>query len=667
MTQKKLFHEVIGNTSLVIISIILAVLIVELTVKLFNIGVNININWEYHPILGWSQTPNGQYDYEPIAGQRVHVEFNSKGFRDVEHLIEKPPGVKRIVLIGDSFCESAQVKMADTFYRRLEKFLNATGAEKWEIINLGVGDFGTAQQWLALTEIGLKYSPDLVIHQIFPLNDICNNSIDLYGLCKSKNDLYRPYFVESDGQLRLTSKQPVRTFLRHHLVSYGLLERTVLSWFRTNEQQDEEIRNLRLKQLNFPPLDPLFYTFVDDLEQIEAVANGWKITEMIIKDIFKITQKRGIPYLTIVVSFEARITEHGWNDFSANQPPPKMIRDYPEKRLGQLFNSLDIPSVMLKDFFEPHQDLVFPYWAGHFNPNGHLITAEAVYQKLVDEGLVANNTAATLKYVTQRDYSLCAAESLVINETQQSIKIGNKHVPLFFNGKPVPMHLFQKDFAIIAFIDNNGAITDSSVISVDKLPYILYANRKKTIFLIAPDKKLPSGLNQLTNTTHGISVLFGRLDQSINHLGTFPDLQHLQIDGLNCQNQVETATQKRAINDKHSLKWLAESCMSDSRYAASYASTTKRITIPSAVSAEGLLTGTLKQISPRRFVVETYSPIDSVIRQDEWDYCHIYYSDGIMNIPAIIINGTTHSLEMKRVSEKPLTLEINEEKASLFR
>ncbi|RKZ76141.1 MAG: hypothetical protein DRR19_28845, partial [Candidatus Parabeggiatoa sp. nov. 1] len=219
MTSK--IRERIGKVSLVFISIVIGVLIVELTVKMFNIGVNININWESHPILGWSQTPNGQYDYEPIAGTKVHVEFNSQGFRDVEHPVEKPPGVKRIVLIGDSFSESAQVNMADTFYRQLENFLNVSGQEKWEIINLGVGDFGTAQQWLALTEIGLKYSPDLVLHQIFPLNDICNNSIDLYGLCSSKNDLYRPYFVESGGKLQLTTKQPVRNFLRHHLVSYG--------------------------------------------------------------------------------------------------------------------------------------------------------------------------------------------------------------------------------------------------------------------------------------------------------------------------------------------------------------------------------------------------------------------------------------------------------------
>ncbi len=664
MTSK--IREIIGKVSLVFISIVIGVLIVELTVKIFNIGVNININWEYHPILGWSQTPNGQYDYEPIAGTKVHVEFNSQGFRDVEHPVEKPPGVKRIVLIGDSFSESAQVNMADTFYRQLENFLNVSGQEKWEIINLGVGDFGTAQQWLALTEIGLKYSPDLVLHQIFPLNDICNNSIDLYGLCSSKNDLYRPYFVESGGKLQLTTKQPVRNFLRHHLVSYGVIERAVLSFRKTTEQQDEEIRKLRLKQLGFPPLEPIFYTFVNDHEQPDAVAKGWKITEMIIEDIFKITQSRNIPYMAIVVSFEARIGEAGWKSFSARQPPPKMIRDYPEKRLGRLFESLGIPSVMLKDFFEPHQDLIFPYWAGHFNPNAHLITAEGIYQKLVDEGIVADDTTRALKFVTKGDYSLCKGKYLVTNATQQSIKIGNKRVALFFNGEPVAMHRFQQDFAIITFIDEKGAIRESAVTSLKKLPYILYTNRVKTFLLITPNNKLPYGLNDITNSNNGISVLFGSFDSSISNLGTFADLQHLQIDGSNCRDLVKTAQQFRG--EKHSPKWLAENCIIDNRYAASYARDSKLIILPKVVLSDGMMVeGTLTQATPRQFVVKAYERLGSLINMNEWDYCHISYSDSILNMPSIIIDGTTHSLEMKMVSENPFTFEISEADASLFR
>ncbi|RKZ73756.1 MAG: hypothetical protein DRR19_30665, partial [Candidatus Parabeggiatoa sp. nov. 1] len=245
------------------------------------------------------------------------------------------------------------------------------------------------------------------------------------------------------------------------------------------------------------------------------------------------------------------------------------------------------------------------------------------------------------------------------------IKIGNKRVALSFNGEPVAMHRFQQDFAIITFIDEKGAIRESAVTSLKKLPYILYTNRVKTFLLITPNNKLPYGLNDITNSNNGISVLFGSFDSSISNLGTFADLQHLQIDGSNCRNLVETAQKLRG--DKHLPKLLAENCIIDNRYAASYAKDSKLIKMPKVVLPNRIVEATLTQATPRQFVVKTYSRLDSLVNMSDWDYCHISYSDGILNMPSIIIDGTTHSLEMKMVSENPFTFEISEADASLFR
>lgn len=156
-------------------------MIFELAARLFPIDFNLNPIWRYHPILGWSQTPNFREDY-PLEDKLVHVEFNSKGFRDVAHTVQKPPGTRRIVILGDSMCEAAQVNLGQTFFKLLEKRLNQSDNDRWEVVNLGAGDFGTAQEWIALNEYGFSYSPDIVICQIFPLNDICNNAIELYDL-----------------------------------------------------------------------------------------------------------------------------------------------------------------------------------------------------------------------------------------------------------------------------------------------------------------------------------------------------------------------------------------------------------------------------------------------------------------------------------------------------
>ena len=119
-----------------------------------------------------------------------------------------------------------------------------------------MGDFGTAQAVIALEEYGLAFDPDVVIHQIFPLNDICNNSIALFALCRSDNDRYRPYFVEVEGELRQTYKQPIRTILRRHVVSYGVFERGFLRLAGHDPSNpDDRVRRIRLLRAGFSGLD----------------------------------------------------------------------------------------------------------------------------------------------------------------------------------------------------------------------------------------------------------------------------------------------------------------------------------------------------------------------------------------------------------------------------
>jgi hypothetical protein len=255
------------------------------------------------------------------------------------------------------------------------------------VINLGVGDFGTAQERIALEKYGLAYAPDIVLIEIFPLNDVGNNSLPMFRLCKSMNDPYRPYFVESGGDLVLTSGQPVRNFLRRHLVSYGVLERTWLE--RTlgkDPQEDEADRDRRLKALGYVQ-DPLLSTFAEEKDQPPAVAEGWRITERLLEQIHARCRASNIAFMAVVVPFEPQVGAK-WDAFMSSRPPPRTTADYPERRLGRLFARLGVPSVMLKEVFDRNVDLYFPLIAGHFNPESHRLTAEAIHAKLIEAGLV---------------------------------------------------------------------------------------------------------------------------------------------------------------------------------------------------------------------------------------------------------------------------------------
>jgi len=251
-----------------------------------------------------------------------------------------------------------------------------------------VGDFGTTQEWVALTQLGLSYSPDVVICQIFPLNDICNNTLELCDSCKSENDRYRPYFVLAQGQLHLTSAQPIRNFLRSHFVSYGVVEHAMLK--HKHPTQDADVQKLyerRALQMGLAPLGPLLYTYVSDEYQPEVIAKGWRITEKILEKMAVLCQEKMIPFIPVVAPFEACVGARNWQAFGSNYPPPKMIQDYPEKRLTRLFDKLRVPVILLKDPFEQNIDAVLPYIGGHFNAEGHRVAAEAIYSKMVELGL----------------------------------------------------------------------------------------------------------------------------------------------------------------------------------------------------------------------------------------------------------------------------------------
>ena len=63
---------------LVIVQVLIGVALFEAVVRIFAIEYNINPNWNYHPVLGWSQVPNAKFDLLADEGRRLVVEFNSR-------------------------------------------------------------------------------------------------------------------------------------------------------------------------------------------------------------------------------------------------------------------------------------------------------------------------------------------------------------------------------------------------------------------------------------------------------------------------------------------------------------------------------------------------------------------------------------------------------------
>ena len=124
----------------------------------------------YDPLLGWAGIPHkkgtlrGEEDMEVM-----HISMNGEGFFDSNHQTKKPPGKKRILFLGDSFTIGFGVSRKNRYADRIRDYLGPG----YEVMNMGMWGWSTDQELLVLKEMGLKYSPDVVVVAMF-LDDITN-------------------------------------------------------------------------------------------------------------------------------------------------------------------------------------------------------------------------------------------------------------------------------------------------------------------------------------------------------------------------------------------------------------------------------------------------------------------------------------------------------------
>lgn len=111
-------------------------------------------------------TPGLSFWHESIDG-RWHFTTNAQGFRaDRDFTYDKPAGVFRVLVLGDSHTQGFEVHQNESYSAVLEKLLRDRGI-KAEVINAGVSGFGTAEQLVMLENEGLRYKPDAVVVGFF--------------------------------------------------------------------------------------------------------------------------------------------------------------------------------------------------------------------------------------------------------------------------------------------------------------------------------------------------------------------------------------------------------------------------------------------------------------------------------------------------------------------
>jgi hypothetical protein len=127
----------------------------------------------YSATLGWEK-PAGEEAVYLHPEYQIILRVNSRGLRGPDRAYAKPPGVARVLLLGDSFVEGTTVGEESLVSTVLEERLNQSAHARYEVINGGTHGYGTDQEYLFFLSEGRRYQPDTVV-LFFYSNDLGDN------------------------------------------------------------------------------------------------------------------------------------------------------------------------------------------------------------------------------------------------------------------------------------------------------------------------------------------------------------------------------------------------------------------------------------------------------------------------------------------------------------
>jgi lysophospholipase L1-like esterase len=181
----------------------------------------------------------------------VWFHINGQGLRaDRDYPKEKPPGVKRIVTLGDSFTIGYEVDVEDCFSSVLERTLRERGHEV-EVLNAGVSGYSNAEECLYLERELLQYDPDVVVLSFYT-NDIQDNlRTELFRLDGDALVPYRDTYVPLGRFGTFLNTNPLLSFLSSYSNAFAFLKEKLTKEYKRD--RSAEIRKDKKAELTEDP------------------------------------------------------------------------------------------------------------------------------------------------------------------------------------------------------------------------------------------------------------------------------------------------------------------------------------------------------------------------------------------------------------------------------
>jgi len=291
-------------------------------------------------------------DGEQIANP-IHWNDPPQGIpmHDVDHALEKPAGVRRVVVLGDSFVEGLHVPIEALFHSQLQAALDRP-QRRVEALSQAHSGWGQADELRQLREVGLAYAPDLVLVGFLPLNDVRNNSAELEHAANAeiaRSSWARP--LELDAA-------------RKRLVGIAKLAHTadVLWQLATRGSADSlDFQVYREQPTRLP----------------DAWAAAWTRTEHLLLELRAESQGAGARFGVVIFPGLAELD-------------PELSLDYPARRIRAFCEANQIPVLDLTPVFAADPDHRRAYLGGdkHWSTLGHARAAAATAAWIEEVGLL---------------------------------------------------------------------------------------------------------------------------------------------------------------------------------------------------------------------------------------------------------------------------------------
>jgi hypothetical protein len=320
------------------------------------------------PDVGIRLRPGTRIRYTTVEFS-TEIAINQQGVRDEEPIGPKPPGEKRIVVLGDSLVFSVQVDAADTFCEKLERQLNARGGpDKWRVINAGVQGYGPVDDWFFFDRIAAAFQPDIVIIAAFVGNDAIE---------------------AADGGPSIEAGRPLKTAEpTARQIRRIVRSSVVLQLARVRYDQ------LRARFATGTPERPLA-SYLTDPPPI--VQRGLEVSRMAFGRIAD--RARGIGAKTAIVLVPARFqtddTDYGHLKAAVEQAGGVLDRNSSSRRFHDALLPLGLPILDLQPilFAQPDRQGLFFQRTVHLTPRGHDVVSAALLDFLQSSGLTPPRSA----------------------------------------------------------------------------------------------------------------------------------------------------------------------------------------------------------------------------------------------------------------------------------